>query len=176
MGGARGSHNRFWHMTNPAMRLLILCIAILLAAAPAAAQGDTVPDAPRRRGGIEMIGGARIGWPQKLSAYVGIGVPTKRYENGYTGWSLTVEPGLGGGLVGIGETTSGGVGITARRQLAILRTWGDPWLVGPDRTYLGADFRYSIGYVGLAVGGYVRIPEDGADPGVLLTASFVMGN
>jgi hypothetical protein len=87
-----------------------------------------------------------------------------------------MEPGLGGGLIGIGHTTSGGLGITARRQLAVLRTWGDPWLVGPDETYVGMDIRYSIAWTGFTVGGYLRIPDDDGDPGVLLTAGMVFGN
>ena len=159
------------------LRILLPLALLILAAAPAAAQEeDTVPAAPRR-GGIEMIGGVRVGWPQKLSGYVGVGIPTKRYEGGgYTGWTLTAEPGLGGGMVGIGQTTFGGVGMMARRQLSVLRTWGDPWMVGPDQTYVGLDVRVAIAYVGLGVGGYVRIPEADADPGVLFTASFGFGN
>ena len=123
-----------------------------------------------------MIHGVRVGWPQKLSGYVGVGIAEKRFEHGYTGWALTVEPGLGGGSVGIGHTTSGGLGMTARRQLAVLRTWGDPWLVGPDQTYVGLDVRILIAYVGLSVGGYVRVPEPDVDPGALLALGFVFGN
>jgi hypothetical protein len=162
---------------RPSIRHILLTIVAILASAPAAAQEeDTVPAAPHR-GGIEMIGGARVGWPQKVSGYVGIAIPTKRYEaGGYTGWSIIAEPGLGGGMVGIGETTFGGLGMMARRQFSVLRTWGDPWLVGPDQTYVGLDVRFAVGYVGLGFGGYVRIPEADADPGVLFTTSFGIGN
>jgi hypothetical protein len=157
-------------------RLLLLAVASgVLSAVPAAAQQDTVPEAPRR-GGVSMIHGVRIGWPQKLSGYVGVGIAEKRFEDGYTGWALTVEPGLGGGSIGVGHTTTGGLGMTARRQLAVLRTWGDPWLVGPDQTYVGLDVRILIAYVGFSVGGYVRVPEPDVDPGALLALGFVIGN
>jgi hypothetical protein len=159
------------------VRILLHALAVgLLAAAPAAAQEeDTVPAAPRR-GGIAMISGLRVGWPQKLSGYVGIGIPRQRFESGYTGWAVTVEPGLGGGLVGAGYTTTGGLGMTWRSQASVLRTWGDPWVAGPGQTYAGLDVRAIIAFVGISVGGYVRVPEDGADPGVLLTAGLVVGN
>ncbi|HYR08849.1 MAG TPA: hypothetical protein VEQ60_13795 [Longimicrobium sp.] len=149
--------------------------AIILCTSPGAAQQDTVPQAPRR-GGVEMIGGVRVGWPQKLSAYVGLGIPQKRFPEGYTGWSVTVEPGLGGGMVGIGHTTSGSLGITARRQLVVLRTWGNPWLVGPDQTYVGLDARVSIAWTGFAVGGYVRLPTPETNLGVLLAGAITFGN
>jgi hypothetical protein len=157
------------------IRGFLLAAAILLCVDPVAAQQDTVPEAPRR-GGLEMIGGVRIGWPQKLSGYVGLGIPRKRFSEGYTGWSVTVEPGLGGGLVGIGHTTSGSLGITARRQLVVLRTWGDPWLVGPDQTYVGLDARVSVVYAGFAVGGYVRLPTEETNLGVLLATAIIFGN
>jgi hypothetical protein len=156
--------------------LLPTLIAILLSAIPAAAQQeDTVPRA-EPRGGVAMIGGLRLGWPQKLSAYVGIGIPEKRFEHGYTGWSVTVEPGLGGGLVGIGHTTTGGIGMTWRGQFAVMRTWGDPWMVGPDQTYAGGDVRMMIAWFGFSVGGFVRIPDADNEVGALLTASLVIGN
>jgi hypothetical protein len=160
------------------MRFLSLALFVLAAAAPRVAwaqEQDTVP-VPQRRGRLlEPLAGVRLGFPQKLSAHVGVALVQERTEYGYTGWAITVEPGLGGGLVGIGPTSSGGVGMTGRVQGAVLRTWGDPWLVGPDRTYVGADARFTVGYTGFAIGGYVRLPEEGADPGVLLAAGFVFG-
>ncbi|HEY0019252.1 MAG TPA: hypothetical protein VGC13_23325 [Longimicrobium sp.] len=155
--------------------LLLVFAAVLLSAVPAAAQADTVPEAPRG-GGLEMIGGVRVGWPQKLSGYVGVGVPRKRFESGYTGWSLIVEPGLGGGAVRVGRTTHGGLGMTARGQFSVLRTWGDPWLVGPDRTWVGFDAQANVGYVGFAVGGYVRVPTGEFDPAPMLTLNLAFGN
>jgi hypothetical protein len=38
--------------------------------------------------------------------------------------------------------------MTWRGQAAVLRTWGDPWLVGPDQTYLGGDVRMMIARFG----------------------------
>jgi hypothetical protein len=156
------------------LRLLPLALGLAFAA-PLAAQNDTtrVPQFTGPR--VEPIGGLRIGFPQKVSAYLGAVLVERRYEGGYSGWSVTVEPGLGGGLVGVGRTGSGGWAMTARTQVAVLRTWGDPWLVGPDATYVGLDARFSMILVGLALGGYVRIPEEGEDPGALLTASLVIG-
>ena len=157
---------------------LSLPLALILAvAAPLAAraQEDTVP-APRRGRIVQPIAGVRIGAPQKLSAYVGFAIAEKRFEGGgYTGWSLTVEPGFGGGLVGIGRTSAGGIGMTVRVRGAALRTWGDPWLVGPDQTYVGADALATVGYVGFSLGGFVRVPEAGADPGVLFSAGIAFG-
>lgn len=154
--------------------LLALLFAVLAPAVAQAQEGDTVAAPPRGRL-VEPIAGVRVGFPQTASAYLGLAVVQKRYESGYAGLAVTVEPGLGGGMVGVGPTVSGGVGMIARVQGAVLRTWGDPWLVGPDRSYVGLDSRVSFGYIGISVGGYVRVPEDGDGPGVLLSANLVFG-
>jgi hypothetical protein len=157
------------------LRLLPLLVAIVAAIAPlgARAQEDTVP-APRRVAGlVQPIAGIRMGFPQKLSAFVGLGVAVHRDTLDWSGWSLTVEPGLGGGLIGFGRTGMGPLAVRARIQAAVLRTWGDPWLVGPDRTYVGIDESLSFLHVGFSVGGYVKLPEDGDGPGVLFTAGLI---
>ena len=155
--------------------LLPTLAAILLSADPAAAQQDTVP-AASRRGGVAMIGGLRVGWPQKLSAYAGVGLPEKRYSGGYTGLALTAEAGLGAGAVRAGWTTAGGIGMLARAQLGVMRTWGDPWLVGPGQTWVGGDAQAGFGFVGLAVGAWVRAPAGEFDPAPMLTFNLYFGN
>jgi hypothetical protein len=158
----------------PLLRSLALALA-LTAAAPltARAQEDTVP-APQP-GGMRLrpLAGVRVGFPQKLSGFVGIGLVRLR-EDGWAGWSLTVEPGLGGGQVGIGQTARMPLASTARMQVVVLRTWRDPWLVGPDQTYLGLDNSLTVGHVGISGGGYLRVPEDGNEPGVLFSAGLVL--
>ena len=161
----------------PVVRALFLTVLIAAATPPSAwaQQQDTVV-LPGRGPRVEPVAGLRVGFPQKLSGYVGFVLAERSYStSSYTGWSITVEPGLGGGLVGIGRTTSGGYVMTSRVQAAVLRTWGDPWMVSPDRTYVGMDARFSMLLVGLTLGGYVRVPESGADPGVLFTAGIVVG-
>ena len=155
--------------------LPVVFAAMMVATVPAAAQQDTVPAAPRR-GGVPMIGGVRAGWPQKLSAYVGVGLPDKRYTGGYTGLAVTAEAGLGAGAVRAGWTTTGGVGMLLRGQVSVMRTWGDPWLVGPDRTWVGFDAQAGFGYVGLAMGAYVRLPTGEFDPTPMLTLNLAFGN
>jgi hypothetical protein len=167
------------------MRLIsALSLALaLVAAAPltAGAQGDPAPaprdtfPAPQIRGPLlEPIAGVRMGFPQKLSAFVGLGLAQHRTRDGWAGWSITVEPGLGGGLVGIGQTVTMPFSSTGRMQVAVLRTWGDPWLVGPDQTFIGLDNVLSVLHVGISLSGYVRVPEPGVDPGVLFSAGLVL--
>jgi hypothetical protein len=66
--------------------------------------------------------------------------------------------------------------MTARGQVSVLRTWGDPWLVGPDRTWVGVDAQANIGYVGFAAGAYVRAPAGEFDPTPMLTLNLAFGN
>lgn len=142
-----------------ALRLLPVLLALTFAAPLAArAQEDTLGVVRLEGRRVEPVGGIRIGFPQKLSAYVGATLVTGRYDGGHSGWTVTVEPGLGGGLAGAGRTTSGGPLAMVRTQLAVLRTWGDPWLVGPDATYVGLDTRITVLMGGVSLGGFVRIP------------------
>lgn len=153
---------------------LVLALALAAGAAlPACAQQDTVP--ARQVGGLRLkpLAGVRVGFPQKLSAFVGLGLVQRR-EDGWAGWSLTVEPGLGGGLVGIGQTARMPLASTGRMQVAVLRTWGDPWLVGPDQTYVGLDNSLTVAHLGISLSGYLRVPEDGNEPGVLFSAGLVL--
>ncbi|HEX2078511.1 MAG TPA: hypothetical protein VHG08_12405 [Longimicrobium sp.] len=161
----------------PSIRFVLLAAALAASGGAVQAQEDApaVPAQPRG-GPVELLAGARVGWPQQVSGYVGVALVRKRYENGYAGTSLVVEPGLGAGAVRVGWTTAGGIGMTARAQLSILRTWRDPWVVGPDQTWLGADAQAGFGYVGVAVGAYVRAPTDGAGPAPMLTLNLVLGN
>ena len=159
----------------PLLRSLALALA-LVAAVPlnARAQEDTVP-APQFRGvRLKPLAGVRIGFPQKLSAFVGIALAERRNKDEWAGWSLTVEPGLGGGQVGIGQSVRMPLASAGRMQVVVLRTWGDPWLVGPDQTYVGLDNSLTVGHIGISAGGYVRVPEDGNEPGVLFSAGLML--
>jgi len=52
----------------------------------------------------------------------------------------------------------------------VLRTWRDPRLVGPDRTYVGMDDTLTVRHVGFTLGVYVRVPDQDVGPGLLISA------
>jgi hypothetical protein len=156
---------------------IALLAAVLALAAPAAlrAQDEDTTAVPRVSGRlIEPFAGARVGFPMKLSGFVGLGLVDHRTKDEWSGWSIMVEPGLGGGQVGFGRTVIMPYASTARIQAAVLRTWGDPWLVGPDRTYVGIDESLTFMHVGFSFGGYIRIPEEGDNPGVMFSAGLML--
>ncbi|HEX2203971.1 MAG TPA: hypothetical protein VHG91_11760 [Longimicrobium sp.] len=155
--------------TRAAALLVALAAALL---APAAARAQETDDDPRPR--WVPLFGARLGNPQIVSAYFGVGHVEKRYESGWTGTALVVEPGIGGGQVSVARVSDVGV-FSARVQASLLRTWGDPWGVGPNRTYLGAEARAVAGFVGFGVGAYARLPDDEVEMGGLLSLSLVFG-
>jgi hypothetical protein len=158
---------------SPRIVYALLVAALALSGGAAHAQeGEPVQPRGRR---LELLAGARVGWPQQLSGYLGVALVTKRYENGYTGALLMVEPGLGASALRLGWTTTGGIGMTARAQVSVLRTWRDPWVVGPDQTWVGADAQAGFGYVSIAVGAYVRAPTDDQTPAPMLTLNLVFG-
>lgn len=156
---------------------IVLFAALLALAAPATAHAqdpDTTAAPPVRGRLIEPLAGARIGFPQKLSGFVGLALVDHRTKDEWSGWSVMVEPGLGAGLVGIGRTVGMPHHSTVRIQAAVVRTWGDPWLVGPDRTYVGIDESLSVLRVGFSFGGYLRLPEDGDGLGVMFSTGLML--
>ena len=154
------------------MRLASLPALLALALAPAAAGAQEREADPRSR--WAPLFGARLGNPQVVSAYAGLAHVEKRYESGWTGTALVIEPGLGGGQVSVARISDAGV-FSARVQVSLLRTWGEPWSVAPGRTYLGAEARALAGFLGLGIGAYVRLPDDEVEVGGLLSLSLVVG-
>jgi hypothetical protein len=135
-------------------RRMVPVAALLLAAAPAAAQtrADTA-GAPQTR--ILPALGLRAGAPQKLSVAVGVvgGIAfpdQKRFHD----VALYVEPGIGAGrataayVTGFGDLGRGlGIGAT------VLRTWSDPWSLQPNASYVGVEtWLWPLFYVGPRVG------------------------
>ncbi|HEU0012747.1 MAG TPA: hypothetical protein VFQ45_03650 [Longimicrobium sp.] len=160
-------------MPRPPAVLLALLFALI---APAAAHAQAeVPDTTRIRGRpIEPIAGVRLGYPMKLSGFVGLALVDHRTKDDWSGWSLTVERGFGGAQVGIGKTVGMPFHSTARMQLAVLRTMGDPWLVGPDRTWVGIDDTLTFLHAGFTLSVFARVPGQEFDPKVLIAAGLVV--
>lgn len=154
------------------MRLAPLLALGALLLAPAAARAQEARDDPRPR--WAPLFGARLGNPQVVSAYFGVAHVEQRFESGYTGTALVIEPGLGGGQVSVARISDVGV-FSARVQASLLRTWGEPWSVAPGRSYLGAEARAIAGFLGLGVGAYLRLPDDEVEVGGLVSLSLVVG-
>jgi hypothetical protein len=104
------------------------------------------------RAEVEPALTAELGGPQKLSANLGIRIPTgSETARGYgRGFVFQVQPGIAGGSVNVGwmplsfaahGTQALGAGLKAR----LLRTWGSPWGADPDRTYAGFEAAAVIG-------------------------------
>jgi hypothetical protein len=79
---------------------------------------------------------------------------------------LTLEPGLGGGQVSVARVWRGGGDVVPGISLAVvasaLRTWGEPWVVAPDQTFVGAEGRLGFLFVAMGVGAYLRAQGSGA--------------
>ena len=93
---------------------------------------------------VEPALSAEVGGPQKLSANLGIRIGAVREGDADYGRGVLVQvqPGLGGGALNVGwapvalpawGTQAVGVAVKAR----LLRSWGDPWGIGPDGTWAG---------------------------------------
>lgn len=119
----------------------------------AAAPGSMpAPSVGRARYEFWSAVGTRVGGPQKAALDIGLlrlpGI-----------LALGVEPGLGGGQLGLGPAFVSPY-TSARLQGVLLRTWGEPWLTEPNRWYAGVDLRMAVGVgLGLSVYRHVGGPE-----------------
>ena len=120
--------------------------------AAAAFAGLLAVSAATARAEVEPALNAEVGGPQKLSANLGIRIPTgPAPARGYgRGIVFQVQPGIAGGAVNVGcmpvsfaahGTQALGAGVKAR----LLRTWGSPWGADADRTYAGFEAAAVIG-------------------------------
>ena len=163
---------------SPCMRFALLALTLAASGGAAHAQeGEAAVQArPRRARPVELMAGARVGLAAAGGGLPGHGPGAKALRERVRRHVPGRGAGLGAGAVRVGWTTTGGIGMTARAQISVLRTWRDPWLVGPHQTWIGADAQAGFGYVGVAVGAYVRAPVDGASPAPMLTLNLVLGN
>jgi hypothetical protein len=119
---------------------------------------DTVP-----RSHILPALGLRVGTPQKASVALGVVLGEDWQQNGKErsrNVALFAEPGLGAGRASLAFVDHGygsfgsGYGIAA----TVLRTWKQPWQLGPDQTYVGGEaILWPILFVGPRVGILHRI-------------------
>ena len=68
-----------------------------------------------------------------------------------------LEPGLGGAKVSVGRASIGAHGMHQYWKGAILRTWGDPWGMHANETFVGAEA--ATGDIGLSfrIGAYGEV-------------------
>lgn len=118
--------------------------------------------------------GARVSHPQKVSASIGwiFSRQPTAYRCGtvcdYQGWTVSLEPGLGGGKVSGGygrifsvESLEGNrlrrIYMAGAGRLALLRTWGDANLEPIARTFVGFEGSIAVTQVQLNVGVFRRV-------------------
>jgi hypothetical protein len=81
-----------------------------------------------------------------------------------------VEVGLGGGQVSIVRYGYGPFPVGMHVQASALRTWGSPWLIHPNQTFLGVELQASFLGFGGRLSFFRRVM--GSAPG---DAGFVIG-
>jgi hypothetical protein len=127
--------------------------------------------------GWEPTWGVRLSNPQILSASLGVLVgqierPADAGNRTHLphGLLIQVEPGLGGGKASLGYATgllpyaAGGV------KASVLRTWGQPLLTEPGRTYVGVEAEATF-FIKLSLGLMTRVA--GPNGGRLLVTGGV---
>jgi hypothetical protein len=98
------------------------------------------------------------------------------YARNHARWinfvALTASPGLDGGRVGLGYQfipclrRHSELGVIGEARAVLLRTWGNPLVVSPNRTFAGAELRASLsGFLNAGAGWYGRVQggEGGRD-------------
>jgi hypothetical protein len=127
--------------------------------------------APPADAAVDTTWGGRLSTPQILSASYGLfigpldapaqppGTPPRETMYIPRGLILQVEPGIGGGKVGVGFAKGvlnvGGAGV----QAFYLRTWGKPIFVDKNRSYAGIQADATL-FLKLSVG-VMRSIDDG---------------
>jgi hypothetical protein len=164
---------------------LAALLFIMLGATPAwgATQAQTGREPPLRRlilvhqgEHVAVLSVSSIEWgtPDRWSfTSRGAYMFGSEYARDHARWintvALTASPGLGGGRVGLGywfvprAKAGSDLGLFEVRAV-LLRTWGHPLVVGPDRTFAGGELRGSlVGFLNAGAGWYGRF--QGAEGG-----------
>jgi hypothetical protein len=164
-------------------RSVVALLLTLCAAAGSASAQDSLPRLPvvaqrgERPGDLEPHFGLRAGIPLKAALYWGAvrvqrvyGTPGLQHLYGQ---SVTAAVGLGGAQVGVGRgrVTDAGNG---RAQVALLRTWGDPFIADGEQTYLGLEGHGAAG-VGFALGVFARLQGRRGGNRAFIAASVQLG-
>jgi hypothetical protein len=131
-----------------------------------------------RAGQIEPALSVEYGSPQKLSGNLGIWMGTAKpggHDYGQ-GVLLQVQPGLGGVSLNVGFTpfafsTLGSQALGFAVKARLLRTWGTPHALEPDRTYAGFEAALALG-VKVSVGALWKV---GGDPGKASIVTWSVG-
>ena len=144
-------------------RLVLLLFALnLLPGSVIEAQVDSQPESQAPTHRLHIAAGAHYSPVILLAGHVAVFPKARENPHGYSGWFLSLEPGVAGGLVGIGRGGNGGFAFGFLRA-AILRTWGDPGDVAANQSFVGADLRIGIAFFSGGAGWYTRI--SGNEPG-----------
>lgn len=146
-----GENRAGWHWSG---LVALLCLSVLcpmeLGAQDRAVQSNSAVD------GVAPTFGLRLGPPQKASVYAGLRIGRQGDRSGRKEFVLTLEPGLGGCQVSVARVWSGGghvvPGISLAAGASVFRTWGKPWGVAPDQTYIGAEGRLGFSFVAMGLG------------------------
>jgi len=141
----------------------LLLVLSALGSEAASGQVDSapqVPPPPSHRWHLAV--GAHYSPVYVLAGHVAVFPKAREDHHGYSGLFFSVEPGVDGGLVGIGIGSDSPF-ILAFLRAAFLRTWGDPGEVAANQTFVGLDLRLGVRHVSGGVGWYPRI--QGSAPG-----------
>ncbi|HET7460411.1 MAG TPA: hypothetical protein VFJ82_04150 [Longimicrobium sp.] len=103
-------------------------------------------------GHVGLLVGIRAYGPMRHSGYVGA---IRAPHGDHLGYTAELEAGAGGVQLAAGRGATG----TARLQVNVLRTWGDPMWVAPNQTFVGAELRIGI-VIGFGLVGYRRVQGD----------------
>jgi hypothetical protein len=155
---------------------LIVALVLLLIATTAQSQPCKGERIGPRGDGMPVMG-LRIGTPQIVSFYTGptwlVDGPGKsclRYQQ------VFVEPGLGGGQVGVAYGYGRGLAgdyLMGRLQASVLRTWGPSWHA-PRAWFGGGELQVTRG-IGLHAGYFRGIRRGKFNGPEILTISFALG-
>ena len=148
------------HVSRPLLHVMLALLFATVVTPPLHAQ------ATRTRIGPAF--GLHVGAPQKVSLALGAGRWRESGDN-YDGVFGLVEPGLGAGRASVGYLRSRGnlntgLGIRA----SALRTWGDPWSVAPNTTFVGVEASAHAFFFNVR-GGTFRRTTSGSGREVLFT-------
>ena len=153
------------HVSRPLFSATLVLLFATVVTPPLGAQASA-PVGARTRIGPAF--GLHIGAPQKVSVALGAG-RWREWGDNYEGVFGLVEPGLGAGRASVGYLRSrGNLNIGLGVRASALRTWGDPWSVDPNRTFVGLEASAHAGFLSVR-GGVFRRTTSAAGRAVLFT-------
>ena len=139
----------------------LLIIVGLLFAATNVVQAQRVEERTRSRTPdgpfADVVFGLHAGAPHKVALALGVAYVVADSPRSRKGYALIAEGGVSAGRLSVAAVEYELAASGFQTRASVLRTWGSPWKIAANQTFIGPEVRFSPTLLTIGVGYYWRV-------------------